>query len=160
MGDNGTSLSTGYLTPTQKTIWNLKSTGLAEASVARELKVTRQTVHKALDVANAKVQESLEEIAKINKVKIQTINPATGVLTGYSTHFKTDAIVTFSAKSGIQIWYRHEGDCQNCEQLQTCRETLLNEAKERNIPIPEDPVSILPSEFAKNLFSKITGESE
>ncbi len=152
------SLSTGYLTPTQKTIWNLKSTGLAEASVARKLNVTRQTVHKALDIANLKVKESLEEIAKINKIKIDTVNPATGVLTGYSTHFKTRAIVTFSAKTGIQVWYRHEGDCQNCEQLQNCRTTLLSEAKERNIPIPENQETILPSEFAKTLFSKITGD--
>ena len=122
--------------------------------------MTRQTVHKALGIANAKVQDSLEEIAKINKIRKDTVNPATGVLTGYSTHFKTKAIVTFSAKTGIQVWYKHEGDCQNCEQLQTCRETLLNEAKERNIPAPESPESILPSEFAKILFSKITGEPE
>ncbi len=122
--------------------------------------MTRQTVHKALDIANAKVQESLEEIAKINKIKIQAINPASGVLTGYSTHFKTDAIVTFSAKTGIQVWYKHEGDCRNCEQLPSCRETLLSEAKERNIPIPENPDSLMPSDFAKTLFSKITGEPE
>ena len=128
--------------------------------MARELKVTRQTVHKALNIANAKVQESLEEIAKINKIKIQTVNPATGVLTGYSRHFKTEAIVTFSAKSGIQVWYRHEGNYQDCEQLPTCRKTLLSEAKERNIPIPEKHETILPSEFAKTLFSKITGDPQ
>lgn len=160
MGDNKTSLSTGYLTPTQKTVWTLKSTGLAEASVARKLNVTRQTVHKALNIANAKVQESLEEIAKINKIKIETVNPESGVLTGYSTHFKTKTIVTFSAKAGVQIWYKHEGDCKNCEHLQNCRETLIAEAKERNIPIPEIPESILPSQFSKALFSKITGEPE
>jgi len=117
-------------------------------------------VHKALNIANAKVQDSLEEIAKINKIKIQTVNPATGVLTGYSTHFKTKAIVTFSAKTGIQVWYKHEGDCKNCEQLQNCRTTLLAEAQERNIPAPESPESVLPSEFARALFSKITGEQE
>ena len=82
------------------------------------------------------------------------------MLTGYSTHFKTKAIVTFSAKTGIQVWYKHEGDCQNCEQLQNCRETLLAEAQERNMPAPESPEAILPSEFAKSLFSKITGEPE
>ena len=152
------SLSTGYLTPTQKIIWNLKSTGLAEASVARKLNVTRQTVHKALDIANTKIQDSLEEIAKINKIKIETVNPATGVLTGYSMHFNTKAIVTFSAKTGIQLWYKHEGNCKDCEQLQNCRETLLAEAEERNIPAPEKPDSFMPSEFAKSLFSKITGE--
>ncbi len=154
------SLSTGYLTPTQKLIWDLKSTGLPEASVARKLSVTRQTVHKALDIANSKVDQSLTETAKINKIKIQTVSPATGVLVGYSMHFQTKALITFSAKNGIQVWYKHEGDCKNCEQLQTCKETLLAEAKERNIPTPENPESIVPSEFAKTLFSKITGENE
>lgn len=154
------TLSTGYLTPTQKTIWDLKSTGIPEVGVARKLKVTRQTVHKALDIANAKIAQSLEETAKINKIKVQTVNPTTGFLIGYSTHFQTKALITFSAKNGIQTWYKHEGDCRNCEQLQTCRETLLAEAKDRNIPIIENQNSILPSEFAKRLFSKITGETE
>jgi hypothetical protein len=154
------SLSMGYLTPTQKIIWDLKSTGLPEASVARKLSVTRQTVHKSLDIAKAKVSQSLEETAKINKIKIQSINPATGVLIGYSMHFQTKALITFSAKNGIQTWYKHEGDCKNCEQLQTCKKTLLSEAKDRNIPLPANIDSILPSEFAKTLFSKITGEDE
>jgi hypothetical protein len=154
------TLSAGYLTPTQKTIWNLKNTGLSESSVARKLDVTRQTVHKALDIANSKIYDSLEETAKINKVKIQTINPLKGVLVGYSVHFKTQAIITFSAKNGIQTWYRHEGDCKNCEQQQTCRQTLSEEAKERNISFPKDMESILPSEFADVIFSKIIGESK
>ncbi|HTY74335.1 MAG TPA: hypothetical protein VMD05_02075 [Candidatus Nanoarchaeia archaeon] len=154
------TLSTGYLTPTQKQIWNLKSTGLQEAGVARKLNVTRQTVHKALDIANSKVAQSLTETAKINKIKIQTVNPATGVLIGFSTHFQTKALITFSAKNGIQLWYKHEGDCKNCEQIQTCKEALLAEAKERNIPLPENIASALPSEFAETLFSRITGEKE
>ncbi len=154
------SLSTGYLTPTQKRIWDLKGTGLPEAGVARKLKVTRQTVHKALDIANSKVQASLEETAKINKIKIRTINPYLGFLVGYSAHFQTEAIVTFSAKNGIQVWYRHEGDCKNCEQMQRCKKALLEEAKDRNVPLLENTASMLPSEFAKTLFSRITGEKE
>jgi hypothetical protein len=154
------TLSTGYLTPTQKQIWDLKSTGLPEASVARKLKVTRQTIHKALDIANNKVLESLQETAKMNKIKIQTVNPATGVLVGYSMHFQTKALITFSAKNGIQTWYKHEGDCKNCEQQQNCRQSLVAEATDRNIPLPQDIKTILPSEFAKTLFSKITGEDE
>ncbi len=154
------NLSAGYLTPTQQKIWDLKSTGIPEAGVARKLNVTRQTVHKSLDIANAKIAQSLEETAKINKIKIQTLKPEAGFLVGYSTHFKTKALITFSVKNGLQLWYKHERDCQNCEQLQTCRETLLAEAKDRNIPTPEKPDSILPSQFAKTLFSKITGEPE
>lgn len=154
------TLSMGYLTPTQKQIWDLKSTGIAEATVARKLNVTRQTVHKALDIANTKVAMSLEEAAKLNKIKIQSVNAATGVLVGYSTHFKTKTLITFSVKNGVQLWYKHEGDCKNCEQLKTCQETLIQEAQDRHIPITEDPDSINPSEFAKKLFSQITGEEQ
>lgn len=154
------NLSTGYLTPTQRKIWDLKSTGIPEAGVARKLNVTRQTVHKSLDIANLKIAQSLEETARINKIKIQTLKPEAGFLIGYSAHFQTKALITFSVKNGLQLWYKHEGNCKNCEQLKTCRETLLTEAKDRDIPVPENAHSFIPSEFAKTLFSKITGEPE
>jgi hypothetical protein len=150
-------LSAGYLTPTQKAIWNLKSTGLPEAGIARKLNVTRQTVHKAIGIANSKVLGSLEETARINKIQIMSINIAAGALFGYSPHFKTQVLITFSGKNGIQTWYQHEGDCKNCDQLQNCRQTLVGEAKERHIPLPNNIESILPSEFANVLFSKIIG---
>ena len=38
------SLSTGYLTTKQRMIWGLKTKGQQESSIAKELKVTRQTV--------------------------------------------------------------------------------------------------------------------
>jgi len=154
------SLSTGYLTSKQTLIWDLSRTGLKEASIARKLKVERQTIHKALDIATEKVYESLQETAKVNKIKIQKISSAKGFLIGNSAHFNTKALVTFSAKNGIQIWYRHEGNCKNCEQLNSCKEELLAEAEDRNIPVPEDNNHILPSEFAKILFAQITGEKE
>ena len=152
------TLSTGYLTQTQKTIWDLKNTGLNESGIARKLCVTRQTVHKALDIANSKVLESLKETAKINNIKIESVDPLTGVLVGYSVHFKTQALITFSAKNGIRTWYKHEGDCKKCEQSQICKQTLLEEAKERNLQLPNNIESILPSEFANILFIKLLGE--
>lgn len=138
-------------------IWEHKRSGLPEASIARELQVSRQTIHKALGIAHLKISESLEETARINKIKIQTVNPTKGYLLGYSPHFKTKTLITFSTKNGIQIWYRHEGDCKNCDQLQACKEALLAEAKERNMLLPEDENSFLPSELAEKLFSAITG---
>ena len=151
------SLSIGYLTPKQLQIWEYKRTGLQEASIARELQVSRQTIHKALGIAHLKIAESLEETARINKIKIQTVNPLRGFLLGYSSHFKTKTLITFSAKNGIQLWYKHEGDCKNCEQLQECKEALIAEAKERNLTLPED---CLPSDYAEKLFAAITGEKE
>ena len=152
------TLSMGYLTSRQKWIWHLKSKGLLQASIARRLNVTRQTVHKALNVANTKVSQALLETAKINKIKVRTVDPTNGILIGYSPEFKTTAIITFSARNGVQIWYRHEGDCENCDQLQVCRTMLLAEAEDRNIQLPENSNSMLPSKLAEILFSKIIGE--
>jgi len=152
------ALSTGYLTLKQKQIWNLKSKGHLEASIARRLNVTRQTVHKSLNVANTKVSQALQETAKINKLQVKTIDPTKGFLMGYSPELKTEAMITFSARNGVQIWYRHEGDCEKCDQLQTCRTTLIAEAEDRNIQFAANPHSILPSKLAEILFSKITGE--
>ncbi len=152
------SLSLGYLTPKQKVMWDLKSSGLQEAHIARKLNVTRQTVHKALDTANVKIGEALVETAKINKIETRKIDPDKGFLLGYSSHFKSQAFITFSAKNGIQVWYKHEGDCEKCSKLETCRETLLAEAKDRNFLLLDDTSKILPSQLAEALFAKIVGE--
>jgi len=151
------SLSTGYLTSKQKLIWDLKKNGFLEVNIARKLKVTRQTVHKALNTANSKVYAALEEAAKIAKIRVENIDPSKGILVGYSPDLKTKALVTFSARNGIQVWYRHEGDCKNCDKLQACRGTLLAEAKDRSIQLPENADSMLPSKLAETLFSRIMG---
>jgi len=151
------SLSTGYLTSKQKLIWDLKNNGFSEVNIARKLKVTRQTVHKALTISNSKVDAALGEAAKIAKIRVENIDPSKGILVGYSPDFKTKALVTFSARNGVQVWYRHEGDCKNCDKLQACRVTLLAEAKDRGIQLPENADSLLPSKLAETLFSRIMG---
>ena len=154
------SLSTAYLTPKQRIIWGLKTSGKQEANIARELNVTRQTIHKAINTANNRIGESLTEAAQLNKIEIQTIDATKGFLSGYSPHFKTQAFVTFTAKNGIQIWYKHEGHCQKCKRLKQCRDMLVAEAKERNFLLTEDVNQILPSKLADALFSKISGEQK
>jgi hypothetical protein len=150
------SLSSGYLTGKQRLIWGLKTKGLQEASIARELKVTRQTIHKAIDTANTRISDSLKEAACLNKIEIQTIDANKGFLSGYSSHFKTQAFVTFTAKNGIQVWYKHEGHCKTCKRLQTCRAMLVTEATERNFLLTDDANKILPSKLADALFSRIS----
>jgi hypothetical protein len=87
-----------------------------------------------------------------------SIDPNRGFLKGCSNHFKTQAFVTFSAKNGIQLWYKHEGDCEKCNKLQFCRKILLAEAKDRNFLILDDTSKIMPSKLAEALFAKIAGE--
>ncbi len=150
----------GYLTPKQSLIWSLKSDGLSEANIARKLVITRQTVHHALNTANQKIGESLEETANINKIEIEIMDPSRGFLTGYSSHFKTQAFITFSAKNGIQIWYKHEGNCEKCNRLKACREILLEEARDRKLTLQDQAGQMLPSKLAEILFSAITREKK
>jgi DNA-binding CsgD family transcriptional regulator len=154
------TLSFGYLTTKQRAIWDLKSSGLQEAHIAKKLNITRQTVHKSLDIANLKIGDALQEVAKINKIDIETVSAERGFLKGYSNPFKTPAFVTFSAKNGIQVWYKHDGNCEKCKKLETCRNTLLAEARDRNFLLLDDTSKILPSKLAEALFAKIAGEED
>jgi hypothetical protein len=149
------TLSAGYLTTKQRILWGLKNRGQKEAFIARELDITRQTVHKAIDSANTKIGESLKETAELNKIEIQSLDAEKGFLSGYSPHFKTQAFVTFSTKNGVQVWYKHEGHCQSCSKLASCREKLIAEAVERNFLLTEEIDTIMPSKLADVLFSKI-----
>lgn len=151
------ALSAGYITPKQTQIWDLKKKGLQEAAIARKLKVTRQTVHKAIDVANAKIPQALMEVAKINRLEIKALDAARGILSGYSPEFGTPAIITFSARNGIQVWYKHEGDCIHCDRLETCRKTLLTEMQDRNIRLDKE-LNLTPSKLAEQLLRRITEE--
>jgi DNA-binding CsgD family transcriptional regulator len=152
------NLSSGYLSLRQRQIWGLKNRGKQEASIAKELNVTRQNIHNTLKTANSRIAQSLTEAAQINKIEIQTLNTQKGFLSGYSHHFKAQAFVTFTAKNGIQIWYKHEGNCEKCKRLKQCRAMLVAEANERNFLLTQDANEILPSKLADALFSKISGD--
>ena len=152
------ALSAGYLTARQKQIWTLQRKGLIEADIGRWLKVTRQTVHKAVNIANDKVSRALLETAQLNRIKVRSLDPTEGILIGHSPAFKTTAIITFSARNGIQVWYKAEEHCESCDQLERCREILLAEAEERGVQLPENKDWMLPSELAEVLFSNIMGE--
>jgi transcriptional regulator len=154
------SLSRAYLTPRQLQIWKLKNTGLKESNIARKLKVSRQTVHKALDTADNKILQTLEEVASLNKVKVKTVDALRGILVGYSPAFKTTAIITFSDRNGVQVWYKHKGDCTNCDQLKECKRTLITEMEDRNVKLPNDVTTTSPSDLAELLFSKILDEEK
>jgi len=151
------SLSAGYITPKQTRIWDLKKKGFPEATIARKLNVTRQTVHKAVDIAHTKIPQALIEVARLNKMEVKSVDPAKGILLGYSQEFRTPAIVTFSARNGIQVWYRHEGDCERCERLETCKKTLLTEMEDRNLK-PDKDSDLIPSKMAERFFKKIMEE--
>jgi hypothetical protein len=117
--------------------------------------VTRQTVNKAFNVIDSKVAKALLEAAQINKVEIGKLDMEKGFLLGRSKVFGLDTLVTFSDENGIQIWYRGEGRCLECEAVESCREKLLIEAKVRGVDPQDYSEVIIPTKLADLLFEKI-----
>lgn len=152
------SFSFGYLTNKQRRMWSLRLKGLTQAQISREMSVTRQTINKAFNSIDTKITRTLMEAADINRIDMRRLSPTEGYLYGRSSKFNTDAVITFSATNGIQIWYKGMEHCENCSEVESCRRMLLEEAEERGINLPEVAGSMRPSELADFILSKIVGE--
>ena len=87
-------------------------------------------------------------MAKTNKIEIHEINAKKGYLRGYSPEFRTDVFITLSAKNGVQVWYRHRGNCRECRMRDECVRILQSEAEERGIGLKEAE----PDKMAEELF--------
>jgi len=148
-----------YLTPKQMNLWRLRFDGHTQSEISRITGVTRQTINKAFGVINSKVTNALLEGAKFNRIEINRLDMERGYLLGRSLEFGLEALITFSDENGLQIWYKGEGNCSQCETVDGCREKLIKEAKIRGIPIPEDSEKEIPSYIADILFEKIMEEA-
>jgi len=148
----------GYLTPLQRKYWDLRRSGLTQAEISRKMDVTRQTVNKTFNAIDSRVSRALLEAAQVNKVEISRLNQEKGFLLGRSPSLGMDVLVTFSERNGIQVWFRGEGGCSECNQLSSCKKKLLIEAEDRSIPLPDNVKDIEPSQLSEILFKRIMEE--
>jgi transcriptional regulator with XRE-family HTH domain len=152
------NLRFGYLTPKQRKYWGLRRSGLTQADISRKMDVTRQTVNKTFIAIDSRVSKALLEAAQINRIETSQLNQETGYLLGRSPSLGMDVLITFSERNGIQIWYKGEGGCSECTGRISCKRTLLIEAEDRKIPLPEKAGDMEPSKLADILFKKIVEE--
>jgi transcriptional regulator with XRE-family HTH domain len=154
----GVGFRFGYLTPKQRKYWSMRLNGMTQADISRKMDVTRQTVNKAFNAIDSRVSKALLEAAQVNRVEISQLSPEKGYLLGRSPSLGLDVLITFSERNGIQIWYRGESDCAECEVRNNCKQKLLIEAEDRGIELPETAEEKEPSELADILFKKIVWE--
>ena len=139
------------LTERQMEIWRLCIRGVSASEISRILNVSRQFVHKAINLLELKVYRLLTGVAKANRIEIYEVNAKKGYLRGYSPEFGTDVFITFSAKNGVQVWYRHRGNCRECRMRNECVRILRDEAEERGMELKE----VEPDKMAEELFQAI-----
>lgn len=149
------------LSQKQKTVWSLLSKGFPVATIADELKTTRQFVNQTKLVAEAKLSTTLLEVAQANDLQVIKLYPKEGILLGYHPALKRKAIVTYSTNHGIKVWYWHDNpeEVTNEEFLKQTRIYLLDIAKEKGIDVP-DAGNIHPAKLARIVFCKLAPEVE
>jgi len=146
------SVITAYLTPRLFDIWDLSRSGLRQTTIAEQLGISRQTVNKALQEATLKVTKALTETATINKIAIESVDSASGLLTGWSQEFSVKAVISITKKDGMQVWYEHVADCNHCVRYYACQAYLTRSAKERGLKLTKEQKKLIPSELAQVVF--------
>jgi predicted transcriptional regulator len=132
--------------------WKMRRNGMSNISIANLVGITRQGVSQALLVMDEKIDDSLREMAKANRIQIEKIDGERGVLFGKSIPFQTNAYIFVSEKHGMQVWYEHDGDCKACDEYPRCIEFIWDFAEELGIKIEK---TANPTKMADELLIKI-----
>jgi hypothetical protein len=103
----------------------------------------------------ARIKQLLQYTAAVNRIHIQRASPLKGFAAGHHPSTQRQAFIFYSPKLGIQTWYEHEGQCNGCEALENCIDTINQLAREWQIPLKAGRT---PSENALYLLTKIKEE--
>ena len=132
--------------------WKMRRSGMSNVSIANLIGITRQGVSQALLAMDEKIEASLREMAKANRIQIEKIDVERGVLFGKSIPFQTNAYIFVSEKHGLQVWYEHDGDCISCDEFTKCIEFIWDFAAELGIKLEKTQD---PTKMAEELPAKI-----
>lgn len=132
--------------------WVLRRNGLPNINIAKRFGVSRQAVSRALLSMDKRIEETLLEMARANRIEVEKLDSKKGILFGKSVPFKANAIIFVSTKHGMQVWYEHDGECGSCERYRECIELLWDFADEMQLKLQStnDPTKI-----ADELFEKL-----
>ena len=132
--------------------WRLRRSGILSIDIARLFNISKQAVSKALLTMDERIENTLLEMAHANQIEVEKVNLGRGILFGHSAPFNTSAIIFVSAKRGMQVWYKHEGNCGACTRYTQCIELLWDFADEMKVKLERTDD---PTKLADELFEKL-----
>lgn len=98
-----------------------------------------------------KAFKQLAETYKVTQTKIDTEK---GLLLGYSQALGSRVIMAYSPQKGIHLWYKYDGQCQDCEKQEECRLMIKEEAKRLDIRILSEEEDLPPAKLAEIVFTR------
>ena len=132
--------------------WRLRRSGILSIDIAHLFNISKQAVSKALLTMDERIENTLLEMAHANQIEVEKVNLGRGILFGHSAPFNSSAIIFVSAKRGMQVWYKHEGNCGACTRYAQCIELLWDFADEMKIKLEKTDD---PTKLADELFEKL-----
>jgi len=132
--------------------WKLRRSGILSIDIARLFNISKQVVSKALLTMDDRIEKTLLEMACANQIEVEKVNLGRGILFGHSVPLNTSAIIFVSAKRGMQVWYKHEGNCGACTRYAQCIELLWDFADEMKVKLERTDD---PTKLADELFEKL-----
>ena len=132
--------------------WRLRRSGILSIDISRLFNISKQAVSKALLTMDERIENTLLEMAHANQIEVEKINLGRGILFGHSAPFNSSAIIFVSAKRGMQVWYKHEGNCGACTRYAQCIELLWDFADEMKVKLEKTDD---PTRLADELFEKL-----
>jgi hypothetical protein len=143
---------TFFINEKQFEFWKLRRARIPNTTIASSFGISRQAVSKALLTIDGKIETSLLEMAKANKISVVKIDPQLGVILGRSVPLGVDAIIFVSGSHGVQVWYEHDGHCDGCEEYAECIQLLWDYADELGLKLIQ---TADPTKIAEELFAKV-----
>jgi hypothetical protein len=141
-----------FPTEQQEFIWQRRRRNIPPSVIAQEMNVSRALVSKAQRIAEERIRKILMYTGSAYRVEIQHISPRYGFAVGHSPSNRTKTYIVYSTTLGTQVWFDHEGDCENCRERSICEKILHTLATEWGFPIPKD---LPPTEAVEELFIKL-----
>ena len=127
-----------FPTKQQEFIWQRRRLEIPPSVIARELDVSRALVSKAQRIAEERIEKILLYTASTNRISIQHISPRYGFAVGHSPANKSKTYIVYSLTLGTQVWFSHEGDCENCSEKSVCEKILHTLATEWGLSLPKN----------------------
>ncbi len=141
-----------YPTEQQSQIWLARRQGIAPSNIADKMEVTRAFVSKSLRKAEERIEDLIIHAAQINRIQLHHMSSRYGMGIGYCAAYKSETIIAYSPKMGIQVWFEHQGDCDSCADLKECTRFLSAISEEWKIPISSNAKT---TRAAQDLFRAI-----
>jgi len=147
------------LSQKQTLVWSLLKKGHSVATIAEGLKTTRQFVNQTKLAAESKLSSALMDAAQANQIQTTKVYPDDGLLLGYHPGLGRRAIITYSSKLGIKVWYWFDKpeEVTDKEFLNQTRRYLLVISNERGLKI-DGASKMHPAKLAQAVFSALIPE--